>query len=533
MRPLSFTGASAAVLCAPLTTLPSLVPRAAIIQGLLVAVIAATAYAIGVGVGWVIRTSRDRADWRAGFGPKVIVTSIAVLWCLVWLALGFHWQRELSEIVGTDPPNLLWPPVVLISAVAVSLTFLSIGRGIRNLLLLFQRWLSRYISIRGATVTAGLVVALFVIPLVTGRALPVLIAPLDPLFTSMNNTGADTPATTLPTVSGGPDSDIPWQSLGAEGRQFIGNTPSAKELEDFSGGGAETPVRVFAGYESADTADQRAQLALADLKRFGAFDRSVLLVGTSTGTGTVDESAVQPLEFMYNGDTATVATQYSVFPSFLSFLLDKETAQAEAVALFTAVYGHWSKLDSSGRPKLVIFGESLGAFGATAPFADLDDLTARTDGALLAGPPNATPFWTDYTERRDPGSPERQPIFDRGRSLRWANLPIAFTEPAAIWRGARIAYLQNASDPVVWWSPKLIWEQPDWLQEPRGPGVLPQLQWLPFFTFVGLSGDMIDSQSVPAGYGHVYGDNEAAAWAIILPPNGWTAQDTTRLLNRS
>ena len=183
--------------------------------------------------------------------------------------------------------------------------------------------------------------------------------------------------------------------------------------------------------------------------------------------------------------------------------------------------------------KLVIFGESLGAFGATAPFADLDDLTARTDGALLAGPPNATPFWTDYTENRDPGSPERQPIFDRGRSLRWANLPIALTEPAAIWRGARIAYLQNASDPVVWWSPKLIWEQPDWLQEPRGPGVLPQLQWLPIFTFVGLSGDMIDSQSVPAGYGHVYGDNEAAAWTIILPPSGWTAQDTTRLLNRS
>ncbi len=532
MRSLSFAGASTAALFAPLATLPSLVPRAALIQGLLIALVAAATYAAGAGIGWIIRVSRRQPDWHTGSRLKTVGITLAALWLLVWLGLGFTWQRNLSEVTRTEPPDLLWPLLSIVAAALISLVLLGIGRGIRLAVLFLRQRLSRYCGTRWATFIVAVAIALIVIPLITGRALPVLLLPLDPLFMSMNNSGSESAKPNLSTVSGGPDSDISWQTLGAEGRKFIGSTNTVEQLNDFSGGGAITPVRVFAGYESAASAEERAQLALGELKRFGAFDRSVLLVGTSTGTGTVDESAVQPLELMYNGDTATVATQYSVLPSFLSFLLDQQTAQDEAIALFSAVHEYWSGLEPGQRPRLVIFGESLGAFGATAPFTDLEDLTSQTDGALLAGPPNSTPFWAYYTQRRDSGSPERQPVFDRGRSLRWANLPEALNQPTARWRGARIGYLQNASDPVVWWSPNLIWEQPDWLREPRGPGVLPDLTWLPLFTFVGLSGDMIDSQSVPVGFGHVYGNHEAAAWTTILPPKGWGSDDTSRLLER-
>ena len=44
------------------------------------------------------------------------------------------------------------------------------------------------------------------------------------------------------------------------------------------------PLRVYVGLNSAETADQRAALALAELIRVGAFGRSVLVIATPTGT---------------------------------------------------------------------------------------------------------------------------------------------------------------------------------------------------------------------------------------------------------
>ncbi|MCP4465797.1 MAG: hypothetical protein GY813_03475, partial [Halieaceae bacterium] len=270
MRSLSFAGASTAALFAPIATLPSLVPRAAVIQGLLIALVAAATYAAGAGIGWIIRVSRRQPDWHSGARLKTVAITLAALWLLVWLGLGFTWQRDLSEVTKTEPPDLLWPLVSLVAAALISLVLLSIGRGIRLAVLSLRQRLSRRWGTRWATLIVTVAVALIVIPLITGRALPVLLLPLDPLFMSMNNSGSESTTPTLSTVSGGPDSDISWQSLGAEGRKFIGSTNTIEQLNEFSGGGAISPVRVFAGYESAASAEQRAQLALEDLKRFGA-----------------------------------------------------------------------------------------------------------------------------------------------------------------------------------------------------------------------------------------------------------------------
>ena len=103
------------------------------------------------------------------------------------------------------------------------------------------------------------------------------------------------------------------------------------------------PIRVYVGLESSSDPEKRADLAVQELVKMGAFNRKVLAVGTTTGTGWIDENAADPLEYMFNGDTAIVATQYSYLPSWLSFLVDKSRAKAAGVTLFDAVYAEWLK----------------------------------------------------------------------------------------------------------------------------------------------------------------------------------------------
>ena len=355
---------------------------------------------------------------------------------------------------------------------------------------------------------------------------------LNPVFERMN---ARTPAGVYPpnspVVSGGPGSQVPWSALGSQGQAFVAGVTATADLQSFSGTRARNPIRVFVGIESASTAQQRASLAVGELERFGAFDREVIAIGTSAGSGTVDPGEVTPLEYLFNGDVATVSTQYSILPSFLSFAVDQPNSVEAARSLLDAVRARLAQEPEATRPRLVVFGESLGAYGANGAFADLEQLLSQTDGAMFQGPPNSTSLWQRYTDLRQPDSPQRQPVYDNGRHLRWANTPAALATPAAPFEAPRIVYLQNASDPVVWWSPRTLWQRPDWMSEPRGPGVL-TVPWIPLVTFAGLSGDMLNSQGVPAGHGHVYGTAPVFAWADILRPTGWTAADTARLAER-
>jgi uncharacterized membrane protein len=530
MRPLSPAGVAAAVALAPLAAIPSLIPRAAPIQGLLLGLLAMLGYAAGTTAG--VAVARIRGDWRwnPGRGTRRAGIAVGLTWVAGWILAGHRWQQDLAALMGTEPPGWGWVTVSLVVAAALAALVLLVARGVRVLMLRGRAVVARRAREPIPSLAVGAVVVVAAVPVLTGSAGQVLLALLNPLFLSANagtGAGVQQPATTG--VSGRPGSAVAWQELGRDGREFIASTPSRQSINSFSGGGAARPIRVYVGVSAANSAQDRARLAVAELQRFGAFERQILAVGTSTGTGTVDGNAVLPLELMYNGDTAAVSTQYSVLPSFLSFLFDRGAAEDEARALFAAVHERWSALPRDHRPRLLVFGESLGAYGATAPFPDLADFGASVDGALLAGPPNATPLWRRYTELREAGSPERLPVHNDGTPLRWAATPPDYSAPASPWGPPRLAYLQNASDPVVWWSPRLLWSRPDWLTEERGSDVLPGLPWLPLITFLGLSGDMINSTSVGMGHGHVYGTRQAAAWARIVPPSGWTSGDTDRL----
>jgi len=93
----------------------------------------------------------------------------------------------------------------------------------------------------------------------------------------------------------------------------------------------------------------------------------------------------------------------------------------------------------------------------------------------------------------------------------------------------RVAYLQNASDPIVWWSPRLLLNRPDWLRGPRAPDVSPSMTWLPFVTFWQVTADLVFAVDVPDGHGHHYADDYVHGWAAVARPDGWTAADSERL----
>jgi uncharacterized membrane protein len=113
--------------------------------------------------------------------------------------------------------------------------------------------------------------------------------------------------------------------------------------------------------------------------------------------------------------------------------------------------------------------------------------------------------------------------------VRFASQATDLTSPGTPWDVPRVVYLQHASDPIVWWSPDLLFQKPDWLKEKRGPDVLSSTRWIPVITFLQASADMAVADGVPPGHGHRYGTTVAAAWVDILQPPGWTVQQTTRL----
>jgi uncharacterized membrane protein len=339
--------------------------------------------------------------------------------------------------------------------------------------------------------------------------------------------GVEQPTSTL--RSGGPGSLVSWESLGRQGRTITGTGPTAEAITKWSGSEAKEPIRAYAGTLSADDVEARAELAVADLDRAGGFDRGNLLVATTTGSGWLDSGAVDSFEYLTGGDSAIVAMQYSYLPSWLSYLVDQKKAREAGRELFDAVYDRWSRLPSAERPRLFVFGLSLGSFGGETAFSGEYDLRNRTAGSVFAGPPNFNTLYREFSDHRDPGTLEVEPVYKGGRTVRFTNDVAAGVAPAAEWKGTRVLYLQHPSDPIVWWSPRLVWDRPDWLGEPNGRDVLGAMVWIPLVTFWQVTADLPLSTGVPDGHGHNYHREFVDGWAAVLQPAGWTPDKAERL----
>jgi uncharacterized membrane protein len=408
---------------------------------------------------------------------------------------------------------------------------LAIGRGVRGLYRWLAGLLNRWVGRRAATAVGWIAVAGLVYVVITGLLLQGLVNVMNSAYSVRDTTtaeGVHQPTTSL--RSGGPGSLIPWNTLGFQGRNFTGKGPTVSQIGKFTGQPAMEPIRIYAGLASAPDAAARATLAVRDLERAGGFDRKYLLLATTTGSGWVDPALVDSFEYLSGGDSATVALQYSYLPSWISYLVDQSKALEAGRALFDAVYGAWSQLPQGHRPRLLVSGESLGTFGGEAAFTGEQSMTNLTSGVLFAGPPNFNTLFREFTDHRDAGSPEVQPVYHDGRIVRFVNDAAGPAPPAdQPWGGTRVLYMMHPSDPIVWWSPHLIFSPPDWISETPGKDVLSSMVWMPFVTFWQVTADLPFSTGVPAGHGHKYTAEYVDGWNEVMQPPGITSQELATL----
>lgn len=528
LRRLSVPGLTFGLVMLWIALSPSLLPRAWWMTAVNVGVSLAFGYVVGdlLGrlVGWFARRTdlvlriNARSDWglRTGWQLLLVVVSAGV-----W-AYGVRQQQVIADLIGVPSGGHLSQLLGLLAGMVIFAVLLLAGRAV------VQLW-------RGVRHLVRPVIPHVVVPVVAAAlVLGALWLVSDQVIYrrgmnwALGNAqqlnaqppeGREVP--TEPERSGGPGSFEAWESLGRDGQAFVADGPRAADIEAATGEAAREPVRVYAGKEEHDGVEEAADAAAAELVRAGGLDRSVVLVSTSTGTGFVQEWSVQALEFLTAGDVATVSVQYSYFPSALAYLSDRTTPPEAGRALFDRVEALVLALPEDERPLLLVSGESLGSFGGQGAFDSADDMLARVDGAVWTGTPRFSPLWSSLTEQRREGSPEIAPVVDNGRHVRFATRPEELVHdfyggPYVEWEEPRIVYGQHASDPIIWWSPALLWAEPDWLREQVGRDLSPALDWAAWVTFWQLATDMPLSVEVPPGHGHEYKDEMVPLWAGVL-----------------
>lgn len=518
---------------------PTLMPRAWTVQAATSALCLTIGYALGTLGRWAVHRSLGRhvvLPARALPVGAAIAGTTVVIGSILWL----RWQNLQRDLLAMEHLGVaVVLPMLLVTVVLSAVLFL-IGRLVGGAVRRLGRWNQRHLPDPVAipvTVVLVLVIATF---LLRDVAFEQFTRWADASFSVVDdgtNEGTEQPTTA--TVSGGPGSLVEWDELGVQGRDFVAQATPEEQLREFAGPGAEVeePVRVYAGLRSADDARARAELVVAELERTGGFDREVLVVATSTGTGWIDPDAAHAIELMHAGDTAIASMQYSFLPSWISFITDLDRASEAGAELYAAVHEAWLELPEDDRPRLISFGLSLGSFGAEAAFAgetastSLANLTGRSDGALFVGATYNNPILRQLVDARDDGSTAWAPIVDEGAEVRFETRDPDQPRPpeGAPWDAPRVLYVQHPSDPVTHWDYSWLWRPPEWLDAPRGYDVPKRPGWFPIVTGIQGVFDLMAGFAAPPGHGHDYRLDYPAAWAAVAAPEGWDDERTAAL----
>jgi uncharacterized membrane protein len=539
---LDFVGITFGALFFCLSLTPSLLPRDWLFQGLIGGLNAAIGYGIGTFAERLLHrfVLRRRTWWppskRVWYGMKTVTVAGSATACVLMLIPAAAWQRQVSAVMGMEGPSTVSYLRTLIIAVLVGGVCVGVARVVLDVIktmarVFIRRW---HLHDETALFIGTAIVVVLVVTLINGVLIRGFFAGANRVFQPQNTTTrAGITQPTVPERSGSPMSFAAWETLGFQGRNFVAAGPQVAELTRLNGRPAKEPIRVYVGLQTAGTDDARMAVMLSELERTGAFDRKVLVIIPTTGTGWINPVAARSLEMMYNGDTALVGSQYSYLPSWISFLADEEKSMDSGRMMIDAIHDRWLQLPPNHRPKLVLYGESLGSMAGQGAFGWLPDIARMGFSSVLwVGPPNASPLWKGITVRRDPGTPEVEPRYDNGRTVRFSQATDTAEivgDTSAPWEGTRVLFLQHSSDPIVWWSPDLLFARPDWLKEPPGRDRTASMRWYPIITFWQVAADMTNAATVPGGHGHNYGDLVLDGWAAVAPPDGWTPHDTERV----
>ncbi|MCH8542321.1 MAG: alpha/beta-hydrolase family protein [Alcanivorax sp.] len=524
LRPLCTTGLTVATLFFAFSLTPSLVPRPFVAQGLISGLSFTAGYALGVWALWLWGwLGIPQLRGRVALWLRVATAVLCVLVAMVFLWRAAGWQNDLRGLMGMPEDAGVRPFGIGVITVLLFVGVLCVARLFRLVFGLIAKQLRRVIPPRIAH-GVGLVLAFMLFWSVgNGVLFSMALRGADASYHNWHITvQPEQSPPSDPLRTGSEASLISWEDLGQRGRDYISSTPSGDGL-------AQEPIRVYVGLGAAETPEERAALAVQEMQRVGAFERSTLLLVTPTGTGWVDPVAQLSAEYLLRGDVASVTAQYSYLPSFLALLVESEYGKQSAQALFQAVYGYWRTLPRDERPDLYLYGLSLGALNSSRAFDAHDIIGDPFHGALWSGPPFRSEVWRDLTAQRRSSSPVWLPRFRDGSVIRFMNQDGGLERGDAEWGPYRIAYLQYASDPVTFFSPDIFWRSPEWLQDPRGPDVSPALRWFPIVTGLQLLAD-IWAGDAPRGYGHEYSMADyITAWHALMAPEGWDEESLARL----
>lgn len=511
---------------------PSLIPRSYLIQGVLSGLSAASGYGIGFLAYWLwTYLELPQLQERVLKAARITIVGACIAIAIIFLWKTSGWQNSIRELMELAPLDTANPFKIGAIACFVFAILIAVARLFRFTFLLFSRWLGRFVPKRVSNVVGGLLAIALFWSVAEGLVVSFALRIMDSSFQELDARIEDNLAKPeTPYKTGSAASLLSWNDLGRQGRRFISSGPTSAEIGAFFQGAALDPIRVYVGMNSAETADERAKLALQELKRTGAFERSILIVVVPTGTGMIDPGALDTVEYLHRGDIASVAMQYSYLASWLSLLVEPDYGAEAGTALFREVYAYWSSLPRDSRPKLYLHGLSLGAMNSELSASLYDVIADPFQGALWSGPPFPSRTWRSVTQDRNPGSPQWLPRFRDASIFRFTNQNNALDLPDASWGPMRIVYLQYASDPITFFDAATLYREPDWMKAPRGPDVSEQVRWYPLITMLQLTVDMAIATTSPMGYGHVFAPQHYIdAWQAVTDPPNITAGDVTRL----
>lgn len=309
-----------------------------------------------------------------------------------------------------------------------------------------------------------------------------------------------------PLVSGGPGSYSPFEDLGLQGRRYVTDVVTPELIQEVLGEPARThPIRTYVGFDSEPLYQAgRAELALAELERTNAFDRSYLLLVAPTGTGWVDHTMIEAAELLTRGDVATCCIQYGRYPSFLS-LQKVALGRGQFRLLLWGVKQRLAERPPERRPKVLVFGESLGAWASSdvIMYQGIQGFDHYgIDRALWVGLPWFAK-WSRSGMARGASTlvpPGTVHVFDRHEQF--AALTAAERERL------RAVILSHDNDPIAVFGPDLLVQRPPWLGGGRGRGVPEGMRWIPFVTFCQTAIDAVNAMVTVPGefrsYGHDY-----------------------------
>ena len=308
-------------------------------------------------------------------------------------------------------------------------------------------------------------------------------------------------------VSGGPISISPFDELGLQGRRYVTDVVTPDLIESTLGEEAIAhPIRAYVGVNSDPLYPSgRSEMMLDELERLGAFERSHLLLVSPTGTGWVDQTMIEAAELYTCGDIATACIQYGRGPSFLE-VQKVHLGRAQFRGLLWGIRERLRGMPESERPKVYVFGESLGSWSSSdvvmhQGIAGFDHYgidralwfglvglakwskTGMRQGSSDLVPPGTVAAFDNFGQYEELTEEERQKL--------------------------RAVIVDHDNDPIAQMSLRWAVKEPPWLTgSDRGRNVPEGMTWTPIITFVQILVDAMNAMRTVPGqfksFGHDY-----------------------------